>query len=791
MNSTIARYRLAAFGLLCGLALSACDAIKDVRSEPATALPKQRVVLEGTVYGLGIRRSIGLQNGNSPNVPITLVQGVLGEAVGPRGRETRFDFGALEDGAPYDIVVTPDLVPFGKICEVNNGVGTLHYDENDLYKGSPRNIEVVCADDPAVERYDIQVAVPEPFRSAPGALVTLMTEEGVYTADPKDLADGDPEYVWFRDALLTLPATGVLPFQNIVKAYTREGSTASLLLINRCAVSNHTFPSPAGVGADVTNVAVGACGFSVGGNDPASGGAVRYSRPIGVNADPAMGAGGVTLELRYANGDPVPSTTGPVTEVNITSFGSSFTFPTMVTSGAECPVQLAGEAPIPCEVRGFYEVVVTQQPAGQHCIAASTTTGMKGPLLPGNPTTARSSTMNANFNHGAAANLFILDESVGTGTFPDVPSDFTGLRVYCRNLPAVDRTLTGTYQVTNLTTYSGGSITNTIPWSPNYTARRLYSHMLTFFDDGTFLFGAHTAADSVNTNSVTNHAEQGFYDYDPANVGGGNATVTGPKLRFTVHVDGNNGGAVAELPAGISSAEGPRTIGTGAVGVRHQVLTDVVFGTMQVGTFTARTLSGRFGPDGSPATTAARDVELVEPLSITSQLTGSWISQDHQRFWSYQYDTTYGFHAGVSGFPNVQDNCFKMDDYTQSSGQYVPSPGGGAVYCNPVGSAFQSNLSSVAHSPPPLLQNRLPGWIGWMPGGELGGGSSARSPSPVKFLIATPATFLAVADAEVFPAASLPSTSWCTTEILGVRSTLNGEIVPDRKPVYFCRYRAN
>ena len=33
-----------------------------------------------------------------------------------------------------------------------------------------------------------------------------------------------------------------------------------------------------------------------------TGGAVRYSRPIGVAADPAMGAGGLTLELQYANG---------------------------------------------------------------------------------------------------------------------------------------------------------------------------------------------------------------------------------------------------------------------------------------------------------------------------------------------------------------------------------------------------------------------------------------------------------------------------------------------------------
>jgi hypothetical protein len=792
MNRITGRSGLAIAALLCGATLAGCNAVEDVRQEPSTPLPNQQVVLEGKVYGLGIRRSIALQNGTSSTAPSRLVQGVLGEPIGARGRETRFNFGSLDEGSSYNIIVRPDLVPFGKTCTVNNGTGTVHYSETDPHRGAPQNIEVVCINTPTVARYDIRVATPDPFRSATGAKVILMTEDGVFEADPKDTADGDPNFVWFRKALITVPAAGVIPFQNIITATTSEGSTSSMKLVNRCAVANHTFASPAGTGADVTNVAVGACTFSVGGADTASGGAVRYSRPVGVTVDPAMGAGGVTLELRYPNGKPVPSTTGPTTEVNITAFGGSFTFPTLVTSGADCPATKEGEAPIPCEVRGFYEVVVKSQPTGQRCLVASTTVGMTGPLVGLTLTSpAVSSTNNANTNFSGAANLYILDESVATGTFPTPPANYTGLRVYCRAIPT-SNVLTGTYQLMNQTTVTAATsaITGSLAWSPAPSARREYSHMLTLFADGTFLFAAHTASDAVNTTAITNHTEQGFYQYVPGTSVDANNTIAGNKLRFTIHVDGNTGGlgppVPIQLPGGLSSTEGGRTVGSAATGVAHKVLANVV-----IGTGTPRTIAGDFGPDGSPASATTRKVVFSEPVSLNGQLTGNWVSEDRQRFWSYNFDSTFGFSAGVNGFPNIQDTCYRMDVPTQPSGEYVPSPGGAANYCSPLGSTVQSNLSSLAHAPPPVLQTRLPGWESWMPGSELSGGSSARSPSPVKFQIATPGTFLALADPAIFPPSTLPSTSWCTTEILGVRGTMNGEVVPERKPVYFCRHRAN
>jgi hypothetical protein len=811
MNSMSNGSRLLA-AALCGIALAGCDSVKDVRSEPSTALPKQNVVLEGKVYGLGIRRTItvqaAVQSSNNAGTLTQVVQGFPGEETGTRGRESRFAFGALEEGTTYSLSVPQNLWPYGKLCTVNNGSGTLTYNASAPGKGAPQNIEVVCTDDPAVQRHDIQVAVPDAFRNAPGAKVRLMTEERIYEADPKDTADGDPNYVWFRDALIVLPAAGVLPFQNIVTATTEEGSTAASRRVNRCSVTNHTWPSPLGTGSDVNNVSVGSCSFTVGGT--MAGGAVRYSRPVGVAVNPPMGTGGVVLELRYPDGTPIPSTGGPTTEVAIASFGGNFVFPTQVTSGAPCPVTLVGENPRPCDIRGFYEVVVKQHPQGQRCIVGSTTGGLLGPLLPANPTVPTTTSFDSHINWGSSANLYIVDESIGTGTFPLNPGDFTRLRVHCRNLPAAGRVLTGTYHAELVTLYAGATISNQWPWSPAYAARREFSHLLTLFDDGTFLFGAHTVNDTPNTTQVTNHTEYGFYDYDPNNVGGGR--TAGPKLRFTIHVDGSPGTAAGPLPAGLSGAEGPFYVGlavTGTTGctiaaapandqaVRHQVMTEVEMGTVP-GT-TRRTLSGRFGPDGGSSafpppstrctTTASRVVDFVEPPSIAGQMTGTWITEDHQSSWAFSADSTWGYQMGVrGGFANIQNNCFKMDDYAAPAAEYVVSAGTAATYCAPVGNVFNSNQGSVADSPTPLLQSRLPGWIGRMPGAEVGGGATSRSPSPVHFRIATVADFPSVADPVLFPPETLTNlSSWCSTEILGVRPTQNGELRDEAGPLYFCR----
>ncbi len=62
---------------------------------------------------------------------------------------------------------------------------------------------------------------------------------------------------------------------------------------------------------------------------------------------------------------------------------------------------------------------------------------------------------------------------------------------------------------------------------------------------------------------------------------------------------------------------------------------------------------------------------FAEPRSLDTQLTGSWVTEDHLRFWSYNSDSNFAYHAGANGFANIQNTCIKLADFTQSSGQYV------------------------------------------------------------------------------------------------------------------------
>ncbi len=94
--------------------------------------------------GFGIRRSITCRMAHRRRSPTKVVQGGLGEPTGSRGRETRFTFGAFDDGAGYNIIVAPGLAPFGKTCQVNNGAGTVHYDPPTRTR-APRRTSRWCA----------------------------------------------------------------------------------------------------------------------------------------------------------------------------------------------------------------------------------------------------------------------------------------------------------------------------------------------------------------------------------------------------------------------------------------------------------------------------------------------------------------------------------------------------------------------------------------------------------------------------------------------------------------------
>ncbi len=187
---------------------------------------------------------------------------------------------------------------------------------------------------------------------------------------------------------------------------------------------------------------------------------------------------------------------------------------------------------------------------------------------------------------------------MATGQFPTNPGNYTGLRVYCRNLPAAGRQLTGTYQLMNQTTMTvaTGVVTGGVAWSPAYTARREFSHMLTL------VRGWHLPvrrAHRLRWHQQPRHQQPhraGLLRVRAKCRGpDANNTVGGNKIRFTIHVDGNTDVATILLPAGLSSTEGPRTVGTGCSGVVHRVLANV-----QLGTGSPRTITGAFGPDGYP-----------------------------------------------------------------------------------------------------------------------------------------------------------------------------------------------
>ncbi len=223
-----------------------------------------------------------------------------------------------------------------------------------------------------------------------------MTEEGEFEQDPKDTADGDPNFVWFRKALITVPAAGVLPFCNVVTATTEEGSTSALKLVNRCAVSQHyAFSLPLARARTSWTWRSGPASFrwaaTIRCRSPRFPGPHPSVRPAAVPSATA-GPSGSPLTRRWVLAGwcwncatrmaiPCRRRPAPPTEVTINSFQSQFVFPTLVTSGASCPVPKPGEAPLPCEVRGFYDVVVKRHPDGQRCLVAASRVGPVGPLV--------------------------------------------------------------------------------------------------------------------------------------------------------------------------------------------------------------------------------------------------------------------------------------------------------------------------------------------------------------------------------------------------------------------------
>jgi hypothetical protein len=716
-----------------GAVLAGCDSIKDVRSSPSTPLPAQRVVLEGTVTGVGSTRAVVLSNNGQQLGVMAPPPAVTNEEL---NGVTQFTFGTFPVGSTYDVQVVTQ--PLGKICTVvSGGSGTIQ-------AGVPTNVNVVCNPDPAWDRYSVTVALDPAFAAAEGAQVVLTTEDGIQRITP---APTDTS-VTFTDALFN-PDPGnsplIVDFTYSVTASTTVGGTQ-----NKCPVLN---PSGRNKSGDVVDVQVQPCSFTIGGT-------VSYSKPDTGAAEPAAPAG-LQLELRSLAEDSVhvQDFTG--------GWGDAFTF------GEEgTPRQFVSN-------RGaIYYVSVARQPQGMHCMVASPMAILYAPTLTSNPT------------------------------------DISTPRVQCRELPQAGRALKGVYRHTSTIWKQGPDAAPVeVTWDAlDFTRQNTHSsNMISFFENGTFIYGTHANVTQV---------EHGFYEYDP----------DAKTLHFTLNVDTDpravwrsdyNGN-----PANSAANVGTTTTGMSAFpgtwlvdGVRHALLRNVELYHEQKRPAPAAPtayLSGVFEGDvlvstnpfapvvsSTLAENASLGFVLEAPNDINNQMTGAWAALDGKRLWVFDRETYYGTHVGVVGVVSMNDACFTMPDLTSSSDLYTrrpsingcypwPRSGTGQVPAFTLGGFVESIDLKVATSSPMGAQyigsgagavdiGTLQEFMHRIPGGAQA--ADGRSPSPVMFHIADPDQFYATAPVQYFPPGQ--DFSSCDTQVLGIRSTLNGVAI--HKPVYFCR----
>jgi hypothetical protein len=815
---------------LCALALAGCDSVKDVRSEPSTALPKQKVVLKGVINGLGGGRAITLGYSSSDANDISLV-GADPAFPTAAPEAVPFSFGALDEGTAYNIVVRGQ--PFGKACVVSSGgSGTL---------ARGQDVDVVLTCTPDVPRRDLTVTIPTlpaVFSGLQGAKVVLYTGEWMQA---RTITSGQTS-VTFPGALFSATIDSVDANGNPVfntdgsRAQTAAGQPLNYVVSasfidpdgreSRCLVTNATgsnpVPSAANPSGNVTNVIVGlsastttpACQFTMSGT-------VAYNPPPGSATETGAIPGGLLLEVRDTQAN--VKTSYEVTSYGAFTVGGTAT-PTLFTSN----------------VAAVYDVVVARQPTGRSCVV-----GDGGAV--------------SLYRTGSINPASITDTGVA-GAVAGSRAWGSRLNVFCRALPAAGRELTGTYRLSSSTWKPAPSTANPSPVAitatfNNYdwTVQNLgSSNMLTFFPNGTFLYGTHgyiagSLPDLTNAAPYSVQVEHGFYDYDP-----GTAT-----LRFTLITDTNPTGVFPATYAaagnivwnaartgspGLSAAPAPTVTGTpaagGGIGMWTAVMTNVArsrvpFGEGRNPAQTLGRITGVFG--GATSTAARLDWVLTEPQSINGEMTGTWVARDSRRFWVWDYLNYYGTHVGVvGGAPSMNDACFTVADVAASYGVYTrrgTSTGcfaynrparttvgylfgflegadfhltDATVSVNtfwgvaPLATAAGANIAGSRLSPQfgTTALAVLPGFVGRMPGGQSA--ADGRSPSPVVYLIAPAATFAAAVANTTFADLGQPAAAyfdvnaagpftWCPTEILAVRSTLNSVAI--NYPVYFCRSR--
>lgn len=708
MKSTINGYRLLAVAA-CGLIAAGCDSIKDVRSEPATSPPGHTGILSGTITGLAPVRGLVLDAG------ITTVEGynsqrVFFGALSPDDQPipVPFSYAAVPVGTPYNFTIVEE--PFGKNCTIANPSGAVG-------DGGPAP-DITCEDDPSTFRYPIGGTVDPAIASLPEFTVTL-TATRDYGVERIKLNGATSFQFESRGINPTVSSSATVAAQQlfqwtITASYVEDGVEYQCRVV-RSATDNtpsNTGTSSAVSRSDVTGSApVGAAGISRHIRDclfPIEAN-VKYSAPPG-GADQPMGAGGVTLALRQ-NGDAVPPASAqPIT---LTDF----------TPGNSRAVLWS----LPSYPGAAYDLVVTKQPEGQTCIVRV----INETVASGTGGLGRNATSTGSL-------IWLSNPLVPTQFTPNDTNVANGVSIRCRNNPTPEKQLAGVFRNINQNTYDEAPL-----------VRIRDRQFLTFFSDGTFLYGSNGNA------QARRGLEYGFYNYDPV----------ARTLDFNLFLDASTQAGTTDVqPASLSNTLGygtipamsPRRLGANAIsapngGVARATNVSVSTATPAsismtfTGTPINTTLTGAGAGAPEPdAVETSMTWTFTEPDQIPGTMTGSWISDDHRRVWVFDFDNYSGFHAGVNGSINVQDGCFVFGDPMASSSYYTRR--GGSTGCmTSTGQStggrgqrffeyYESGFAGIIFSAP---GGHPPGFFGMFPGAVSA--ADGRPPSPNMFTI-TPGT---------------------------------------------------
>jgi hypothetical protein len=313
---------------------------------------------------------------------------------------------------------------------------------------------------------------------------------------------------------------------------------------------------------------------------------------------------------------------------------------------------------------------------------------------------------------------------------------------------------------------------------------------LTFFDDGTFLYGINSPDSAITTcplsgdgtfpscsltgttprgpgeagpsqaaplgnfNSVSG-VDHGFYVYDPA-ADTIVFTLTNASNTFPNYLALN--GMPGYLDGEVTATNVQKTDATADEG----------------GKISLRFVGERPGPrpgvgSAFTAVTESTTWNMTEPLAINGEITGAWITADHLRVFAYNKNEFFGFYMSADGLLTLQDACYLIDDLSTQSAGTLNRHSGFSATCSPGGSArFRdipvTRVGEVATMP------KLPlGYQGRYPGSD----------SPLDGRPAQPSLF------EVTPGVG-------GADDLEVHATLSGTPIDDTwAPSFFTRERAN